>query len=237
MDSDPRGNRSGIPGEDLGIGPGIGHNAMRLLILAICGAIVMSWVSYRSMNLHNMSSTPVTSTAASAAVSSADVVGDAAKAVKGAAAVTLGASSKVRLPNGTEVTAPPEGAEAALLNFLSNSPEAAATSTPVDLNRVTFENGSAKLQSSSNEQLKNVATILGAYPTSSIQIQGYADRTQNRVAAAKLSADRAQKVKQELAALGVALAQMSVAGSRQRNNAMPSSQGTNNDVLLVVTKK
>lgn len=103
METQARDRSSGIPTEDLGTGPGMGQSAIRLLILAICGAIGMSWVSYRALNFYNMSWTPVTATAASAAVSSANAVGDAAKAVKDTAAVTLGTTSTVRLPNGTEV--------------------------------------------------------------------------------------------------------------------------------------
>jgi outer membrane protein OmpA-like peptidoglycan-associated protein len=238
METQTRGNRSGIPAEDLGTGPGMGQSAMRLLMLAICGAIVMPWVSYRALNFHNMSWTPVTSTATSAAMSSANVVGDAAKAVKDTAAVTLGTTSTVRLPNGTEVSAPAKGAEAALLNFLTNSPEASTvTSVSVDLDRVSFENGSATLQLSSAEQLKNIAAILKAYPTSSVEIQGAADQAQNAAVAAKLSTGRAQQIKQELAAQGVPSAQMSVAGTRQRSDAMPTGPGKNGDAVLVVTKK
>jgi outer membrane protein OmpA-like peptidoglycan-associated protein len=236
METQARHNRSGIPADDLGTGPGMGRSAMRLLILAICGAMVMPWVSYRALNFHNMSWTPVISTAASAAVSSANVVGDAAKAVKDTAAVTLGTTSTVRLPNGTEVSAPAKGAEAALLNFLTSSSEASsAPSAFVDLDLVSFENGTATLQASSEEQLKNIATILKAYPTSSVEIQGAADQAPNAGAAAKLSTERAQKIKQELAAKGVPSAQMRVAGSRQRSNAMPA--GKNGDAVLVVTKK
>jgi len=238
METQPRPSRSGIPAQDLGTGPGMGHSAMRLLILAICGAIVMPWVSYRALNFHNMSWTPVTSTAASAAVNSANVVGDAAKAVKDTAAVALGTTSTVRLPNGTEVAAPANGAEAALANFLTNSPEgSSASSASVDLDRVSFENGSAKLQASSDEQLKNIATILKAYPTSNVEIQGAADQAQNAAAAAELSTKRAQKIKQELAADGVPSAQMSVAGTRERSNAMPAGPGKSGDAVLVVTKK
>jgi OmpA-OmpF porin, OOP family len=232
---------SGIPVEDLGAGPGIGHSALRMVIVAIGVAIVMPWVSYRAMNFQSMTRTPVTPTAASAAVSSANVVGDAASAVKDTAGVALGAKSTVRLPNGAEVTAPPKGAEAALLNFLTNSPassaETSATSTPMELDRVSFEQGSAMLAPSSDEQLKNIATILKAYPASSVQIQGYADPSQNAPAAGKLSAERAQKIKQELTALGVAPSQMSAAGSQQRGNPSPTTQGTNSEVELVVTKK
>jgi outer membrane protein OmpA-like peptidoglycan-associated protein len=237
MDSQPRDKHSGIPAEDLGAEPGLGQGAIRLMILAICGAIIMPWVSYRALNFHHMSWTPVTSTAASAAVGSANVVGDAAKAVKDTAAVTLGAASTVRLPNGTELKVAPKGAEADLVNFLTSSPEASATTASVDLDRVTFQDGSATLQPSSDDQLNNIATILKAYPTSSIQIQGFADQAPNPAAASKLSTDRAQTVKQKLAALGVASSQISVAGTRQRSNAAPATQGQNGDIVLSVTKK
>ena len=59
----------GIVHADMGDEPGIGKGAMRLLVFAIAGAIVMPWVAYRSLNRYDMLRMPVTSAAAGAAVS------------------------------------------------------------------------------------------------------------------------------------------------------------------------
>ena len=163
----------GIVHVDMGDEPGIGKGAMRLLVFAIAGAIVMPWVAYRSLNRYDMLRMPVTAAAAGAAVSPANVVGDAAEAVKETATVALGAVSKVNLPDGTELTVPPRGLESQIINFLTDTSGTSANEASFDCDRVIFDAGTANFQATSTDQLRNAAKILKAYPTTSVQIDGY----------------------------------------------------------------
>ncbi len=225
---------------DLGDEPGIGKGAMRLLVFAIAGAIVMPWVAYRSLNRYDMLRMPVTAAAAGAAVSSANVVGEAAKAVKETATVALGAVSKVNLPDGTGLTVPPSGLESQIINFLTDTSGTSATEASFDCDRVMFDAGTANLQATSTDQLRNVAKILKAYPATSVQIDGYADSAGTKAEQEKLSAQRAKAVAAELASLGVSPTRMNAKGSAdhpQAANAAQNVPGSNVQVSLVVTKK
>lgn len=229
----------GIVHVDMGDEPGIGKGAMRLLVFAIAGAIVMPWVAYRSLNRYDMLRTPVTSAAAGAAVSSANVLGEAAKAVKETATVALGADSKVNLPDGTELTVPPRGLESRIINFLTDTSGTSANEASFDCDRVIFDGGTANLQATSTDQLRNVAKILKAYPTTSVQIDGYADNTGTKAEQQKQSMQRAKAVAAELVSLGVSPARMSAkgGGAHSAANAAQEAPGNNLQVSLVVTKK
>ncbi len=231
----------GIVHVDIGDEPGIGKGAMRLLVFAIAGAIVMPWVAYRSLNRYDMLRMPVTAAAAGAAVSSANVVGDAAKAVKETATVALGAVSKANLPDGTELTVPPRGLESQIINFLTDTSGTSANEASFDCDRVIFDAGTANLQAASTDQLRNAAKILKAYPTTSVQIHGYADNTGTKAEQQKLSTQRAKAVTAELANLGVSPARMSAKrnGDHQPAAADTAQEvpGSNVQVSLVVIKK
>lgn len=230
----------GIVHVDMGDEPGIGKGAMRLLVFAIAGAIVMPWVAYRSLNRYDMLRMPVTAAAAGAAVSPANVVGDAAEAVKETATVALGAVSKVNLPDGTELTVPPRGLESQIINFLTDTSGTSANEASFDCDRVIFDAGTANFQATSTDQLRNAAKILKAYPTTSVQIDGYAD-TGTKAEQQKLSAQRAKAVTAELANLGVSPARMSAKGNGDHQPAAANTAqevpGSNVQVSLVVTKK
>jgi K(+)-stimulated pyrophosphate-energized sodium pump len=231
----------GVVHVDTGDEPGIGKAAIRLLIFAIAGAIVMPWVAYRSLNRYDMLRMPVTAAAAGAAVSSANVVGEAAKAVKETATVALGAVSKVNLPDGTELTATPRGLESQIINFLTDTSGTSANEASFDCDRVIFDAGTANLQATSTDQLQNVAKILKAYRTTSVQIDGYADTTGTKAEQQKLSTQRAKSVAARLASLGVSPTRMSANGNGYLQsaiaNAAQEAPGNNAQVSLVLTRK
>lgn len=231
----------GIVHVDMGDQPGIGKGAIRLLVFAIAGAIVMPWVAYRSLNRYDMLRMPVTAAAANAAVSSANVVGEAAKAVKETATVALGATSKEALPDGTELTVPPRGVESQMINFLADTSGSSASEASFACDRVVFDPGTAKLQSSSADQLQDLAKILKAYPATTVQIAGYADNTATKAEQQKLSTLRAKAVASKLVSLGVPPALITTNGNRDHQataaNTAQGSPGNNVQVSLLVTKK
>lgn len=73
-----------------------------------------------------------------------------------------------------------------------------------DFDHVNFKIGSANaLEAGSEEQLKNLVAILKAYPDAKIKIGGYTDKTGDEAKNKKLSADRANFIKDWLSKQGV----------------------------------
>lgn len=73
-----------------------------------------------------------------------------------------------------------------------------------DFDHVNFKIGSANaLEAGAEEQLKNLVAILKAYPEAKIKIGGYTDKTGDEAKNKKLSADRANFIKDWLATQGV----------------------------------
>lgn len=82
-----------------------------------------------------------------------------------------------------------------------------------NFDQVNFKMGSAnQLEAGSQEQLDNLAKILKAYPDAKIKIGGYTDKTGNEAANVKLSQDRANFIKAELAKMGVGAQVVSAEG-------------------------
>ncbi len=73
----------------------------------------------------------------------------------------------------------------------------------VSLDRVYFKTGSAQLLPSSEEQLKNIATLLQEYPNAKIKIGGYTDNIGAEEINLKISTERSNTVKNSLTKLGV----------------------------------
>ncbi|MGF7216084.1 K(+)-stimulated pyrophosphate-energized sodium pump [Spirosoma lacussanchae] len=133
-----------------------------------------------------------------------------------------------------------DGIEASLLNFIKSDKPIDKT-TWFDFDRLTFETGSATLKPESQEQLKNIAEILKAYPNVSVKLGGYTDNTGNADANLKLSGDRAQSVKKELTALGIAADRLESEGYGQEHpvasNDTEEGRAQNRRISIRVTKK
>ncbi|RYC69926.1 MULTISPECIES: sodium-translocating pyrophosphatase [Spirosoma] len=133
-----------------------------------------------------------------------------------------------------------DGIEASLLNFIKSDKPVDKT-TWFDFDRLTFETGSATLKPESQEQLKNIAEILKAYPNVSVKLGGYTDNTGNADANLKLSGDRAQSVKKELTALGIAADRLESEGYGQEHpvasNDTEEGRAQNRRISIRVTKK
>src|SRR5215831_11413352 len=98
------------------------------------------------------------------------------------------------LPNGTQLNIPQGGMEFILLSFIEDQTKPADPNTWFDFDRLLFETGSATLKPESQEQLRNVAEILKAYPTAKAKVGGYTDNSGDAAANLKLSQDRATNV-------------------------------------------
>ena len=124
----------------------------------------------------------------------------------------LGALGKLKLADGNEITVGGNSAEKKLVDFITDANKAVDKTTWFTMDRLYFETGKTTLKTASQEQLKNIAAILKAYPAIELKLGGYTDNRGDSAANVKLSADRAAIAKDELVKLGVASARLSAEG-------------------------
>ncbi|ARK12298.1 sodium-translocating pyrophosphatase [Fibrella sp. ES10-3-2-2] len=133
-----------------------------------------------------------------------------------------------------------DGIEANLVTFIKSDKPVDKT-TWFDFDRLTFETGKATLKPESQEQLKNIAEILKAYPAVSIKLGGYTDNTGSADKNLKLSGDRAQSVKKELVGMGIADSRLEAEGYGQEHpvasNDTEAGRAQNRRISVRVTKK
>ena len=106
-----------------------------------------------------------------------------------------------QLPGDIRLNVPEHGVEVRLIENLQGNP--IDTATWFDFDRLTFAPGSATLRPGSEEQLRNIASIMNAYPTSRLKIGGYTDNTGAPASNLNLSRERAEAVKAELIGMGI----------------------------------
>ncbi|MDI9320781.1 MAG: sodium-translocating pyrophosphatase [Phycisphaerales bacterium] len=114
-----------------------------------------------------------------------------------------GAANVLVLGDGTKIESNENSSEKKLLNFINDNTKIVDKTTWFTMDRLFFESGSAKLKASSEEQVKNIAVILKAYPNITIKLGGYTDNSGDSVANVKLSQARAEAAKSAIVANGV----------------------------------
>ncbi|RYY40188.1 MAG: DUF937 domain-containing protein [Chitinophagaceae bacterium] len=107
---------------------------------------------------------------------------------------TTRTSTKVRLANGTELNAYTGGVEEQLVRCLDDASCQAGKDKWFDFDNINFEVGSARLTAESQEQVRNIAAILAAYPAAHIKVGGYTDKTGDAASNKTLSQQRADAV-------------------------------------------
>lgn len=157
------------------------------------------------------------------------------------AADRLGAFAKRNLPTGISLNLPERGVENRLIAFLDDKGRVVDKTTWFDFDRLLFETGSDRLVPSSEEQLKNVAEIMKAYPNVNVKIGGYTDDQGDAGMNLQLSTDRAKAVRAELIRLGVAANRLEAEGYGETNpvasNDNEVGRQKNRRVSIRVTKK
>ena len=153
----------------------------------------------------------------------------------------LGAFQVQKLTSGVDLNIPENGIENKLLTFIKDDTKAVDKTTWFDFDRLTFETGSATLKPESQEQLKNIAEILKAYPNVNVKLGGYTDNTGSADGNLKLSGDRAASVKGELTKLGIADSRLESEGYGQEHpvasNETEEGRAQNRRISIRVTKK
>ena len=190
--------------------------------------------------------------AAGNAVNAAGNVADSLGSVAGAAVDSLGNAAgnavaalgeffKFKLPNGVELNIPQNGVENKLAGFIGDDSKVVDKTTWFNFDRLLFDTGKATLQPSSQEQLKNIAEILKAYPNVEIKLGGYTDNVGDDQANLRLSAARAATVKGELEKMGVAATRVASEGYGEQHpvasNDTEAGRQQNRRIAVRITKK
>jgi OmpA-OmpF porin, OOP family len=118
----------------------------------------------------------------------------------------------MKLPNGVELQASTTGIESQLVAFVQDAAKPVDKTTWFDFDRLLYQTGSAKLEASSMDQLKNIAEIMKAFPAVKLKIGGYTDNVGRAASNMKLSGDRAKAAMAELVTMGVAADRLSAEG-------------------------
>jgi outer membrane protein OmpA-like peptidoglycan-associated protein len=171
-------------------------------------------------------------------------VQETAKKVEGQVSETWAALGKFfakKLPNGVELNIPELGVENKLIAFIEDAGRPVDDKTWFTFDRLTFDTGKATLKPESQEQLKNIAEILKAYPKVAIKLGGYTDNTGDSKANLTLSQQRADTVMADLVKLGVDAGRLKAEGYGQEHpvadNSTEEGRAKNRRIDLRVTAK
>jgi outer membrane protein OmpA-like peptidoglycan-associated protein len=115
---------------------------------------------------------------------------------------------KVQLPNGSTLDAYKGGVEDKLATCLSNPSCTAGKDKWFDFDELNFEMSSSTITLESQKQIKNIASIMNAYPSAKIKIGGYTDLKGEAFANKRISQERAEAVVLALQASGVKSSQI-----------------------------
>ena len=152
----------------------------------------------------------------------------------------LGKFSVQKLVSGIDLNIPEFGIENKLLAFIKGD-KPADKETWFDFDRLLFATNSAVLESQSQEQLKNIAEILKAYPNVHVKLGGYTDNTGNPASNLKLSQDRANSVRVELEKMDIDKDRLEAEGYGQTHpvasNDTEEGRAQNRRISIRVTKK
>jgi outer membrane protein OmpA-like peptidoglycan-associated protein len=145
------------------------------------------------------------------------------------------------LPGNVFLNIPQNGVEARLLAFIQDPSKGVDLVTWFDFDRLLFNTDSATLRPESQEQLRNIAAILKAYPNVHIKIGGYTDNTGDPQRNLRLSQDRADAVMADLVALGVSRDRLEAQGYGDQfpvaDNSTAEGRAKNRRVSMRVTQK
>jgi K(+)-stimulated pyrophosphate-energized sodium pump len=124
----------------------------------------------------------------------------------------LGAMGVLKLADGSEINVGGSSTEKKLVDFIQDGSKVADKTTWFTMDRLYFETGKSVLKPASQDQLKNIATILKAYPSIELRLGGYTDNTGDSLSNNKLSAERAEIAKAALVKLGADAKRLSAEG-------------------------
>ena len=152
-----------------------------------------------------------------------------------------GAMGMLKLADGTEINVGHNSAETKLVDFINDNNRAVDKNTWFTMDRLYFETGKSVLKASSQEQLKNIAAILKAYPKVELKLGGYTDNTGDSAVNFNLSQERANVAKAELVKLGADASRLTAEGYGQEypiaDNSTAEGRARNRRIDVRVSKK
>lgn len=153
----------------------------------------------------------------------------------------LGAFMDRTLPNGTVLHIPANGVENKLIAFIEDRGRQVSPTLWFNFDRLEFATNAATLTPSSQEQLRNIAEIMKAYPQVAVKIGGYTDNTGDATHNLQLSGERASSAMNQLTSLGVDPSRVTAEGYGEQSpvadNATAEGRQRNRRVDINVTKK
>jgi|SRR5271165_3223407 len=145
------------------------------------------------------------------------------------------------LPDDVRLSIPIRGMEMRLLEFIQDPTKSVNETTWFDFDRLIFDTDSAQLRPESQEQLRNIAEILKAYPNVRLTVGGYTDNSGDAAHNLQLSRDRANGVVDQLVGLGISRDRLEAHGYGEQfpvvDNATAEGRARNRRVSMRVTQK
>ena len=157
-----------------------------------------------------------------------------------------GSASRVATPNvvctvPASVTLVPGGVESRLLTFVQNPDTKLQETTWFNIDRLSFDTGSAKLSQDAQAQLNDIAAILTSCPNVRMTIGGYTDNVGSPEGNLRLSRNRANSVVVQLVDRGVSRNRLTAEGygeeSPVADNSTVEGRAQNRRVAMRVTQK
>ncbi|MFN3489212.1 MAG: DUF937 domain-containing protein, partial [Emticicia sp.] len=118
------------------------------------------------------------------------------------AATDVVSSLKKTLSTGVELNFGEKSIENELISFIEDKSKPVDKTTWFNFRNLKFKTGSAVIDSTSMNEVRNIAEILKAYPID-LKIAGYTDNVGKEASNQKLSANRATSVVNALVAMGI----------------------------------
>lgn len=144
------------------------------------------------------------------------------------------------LTNGVTLNFNENGIEDQLIKFIESS-DAIDKDKWFNFNDLRFATGSSTIDSTSMNEVKNIAEIMKAFPNVNLKVGGYTDNVGDDVQNLKLSSERAKAVKEALTVLGIDAARVESEGYGEQHpvasNDTPEGQAQNRRIAVSVRKK
>lgn len=129
----------------------------------------------------------------------------------------------IDLPGGVKLSFPKASLEDSLMLCINDPKFVVDKAKWLNFDRLLFDSGKATLQASSQEQLKNLAAILTAFPKVNIKIGAYTDSDGDDKMNLKLSDQRAKNVMAELVKLGIGANRLEAEGYGESHPVCPAN--------------
>jgi OmpA-OmpF porin, OOP family len=156
-----------------------------------------------------------------------------------AASSVVGALKKT-LSTGVELNFGKTSIENELISFIEDKSKPVDKTTWFNFHDLKFETGSAKIDSTSMKEVKNIAEILKAYPID-LKIGGYTDNVGKESSNMKLSDNRATNITASLVSMGIDAKRLTSEGYGSQHplvsNDTEDGRTQNRRIAVRVTKK